>query len=139
MRILCHEETLLLHACWTSVFVHLVKQYPQLPFCSKHTQTHTLAELLGGKKTGVLHQFSGAISESHVKSTNLFVGIYKEMKLNVKLYSEMNKSTFLLILWTRKRHKVRCKHIIFKQHQKKARMKEHQSVSQQESQCVCLN
>lgn len=41
----------LMHACWTSLFVHLVRQYPHnhhrchlIP--TTHTHTHTLAELL---------------------------------------------------------------------------------------------
>ena len=43
----------LMHACWTSLFVHLVKQYPHnhhrchlIPTTHTHTHTHTLAELL---------------------------------------------------------------------------------------------
>lgn len=39
MRIMCHEEILPMHACWTGVFVHLVRQYPQCHFFPRaHTK-----------------------------------------------------------------------------------------------------
>lgn len=38
LRIMCHEEILPMHACWTGVFVHLVRQYPQ---CHLFPRAHT--------------------------------------------------------------------------------------------------